>query len=112
MQGLEREVGEHEAYMQSANGILLSLKWELQDTEEALDAAGQTLKTTHKELSALQQKRIEGIESYFRERVQALRDFFLNNIQEITESHTAFKNELETLIQLVSSSVYYVGFRV
>ncbi|KAL8442892.1 hypothetical protein Emag_006177 [Eimeria magna] len=53
--GLERQIGQHENFVSSANGILHALQGRLRDTDEALDTAAHTLQQTHEQLAALQQ---------------------------------------------------------
>ncbi|XP_026190403.1 uncharacterized protein LOC34618275 [Cyclospora cayetanensis] len=101
LQNLEREIGEHESFLKSSNDLLLSYKWEMQDTDEALEAARHTLESTHEDLAALQQKRIDTIERYFAEKSQALKRSYVQSIREIKTSHGKFVREIQTLIQLV-----------
>ncbi|OEH77417.1 flagellar associated protein [Cyclospora cayetanensis] len=101
LQNLEREIGEHESFLKSSNDLLLSYKWEMQDTDEALEAARHTLESTHEDLAALQQKRIDTIERYFAEKSQALKRSYVQSIREIKTSHGKFVREIQTLIQLI-----------
>ncbi|KAL8452057.1 hypothetical protein Emed_001598 [Eimeria media] len=98
---LEREIGQHESFVTSANGVLQALQGRLRDTDDALDSAVHTLQQTHEQLAALQQTRINELEEDFKSRMQQLRAFYLDNINQIKDSHSRLKNELQTLIQMV-----------
>ncbi|KAL8431674.1 hypothetical protein ACSSS7_005123 [Eimeria intestinalis] len=102
MDGLEREIVEHESSVSSTNGVIQALQGRLRDTDDALDSAVHTLQQTHEQLAAMQQTRINDLEEDFRSRMQQLRDFYLDNINDIKDSHSRFKNELQNLIQMIA----------
>ena len=109
MRGLERAVEEHASFLRCTDSLLQSLKHQYSDIEEASRAAAQTLKGAHAELHELQQKRQEDIYSYFIKKINQMRDAFISNIQDIQQKHSAFINQLKTLLQLVRKGL---GFRV
>ncbi|KAL8274037.1 hypothetical protein Esti_002036 [Eimeria stiedai] len=109
--GLERQLGQHESFVSSANGVLQALQGSLQDTGEALDSAVHTLQQTHEQLAALQQKRVNELEEHFKARMHQLRQCYLDNINDIRDSHSKFKKEVQKLIEMIAEEEEQKGLQ-